>query len=165
MFHPFDKSGDITADAPLLVAALTALADRDRIATLANAASLLNWYLDDINWVGFYLWNEADGELVLGPFHGLPACIRISRGRGVCGTAVETGEVQLVEDVLSFPGHIACDAASRSELVIPIHLQDGTFFGVLDLDSPRVGRFSDSDAEGMTLFCQALLESSAFSDS
>ena len=162
MFHPFDKSGDITADAPLLVSALAALADRDRTATLANAASLLNWYLEDINWVGFYLWNEEDGELILGPFHGLPACIRISRGRGVCGTAAETGDVQLVKDVHSFPGHIACDADSRSELVIPLSLSDGTFFGVLDLDSSKVGRFSDSDAEGIQLFCQALLESSAF---
>lgn len=156
MFAPFEKTGDIAADAEPLATALQALADPDSIATLANAASLLNWYLDGINWVGFYLWNADDGELVLGPFQGLPACIRIKPGRGVCGTAYERGETQRIEDVAAFPGHIACDAASRSELVVPLAAEDGTLLGVLDIDSPEVGRFSAADADAMEAFCNVL---------
>ncbi len=116
----------------------------DTIADLANGSALLNWYLDDINWVGFYLWNEERQELVLGPFQGLPACVSIKSGRGVCGTAFATGETQRVEDVHSFPGHIACDGASASEIVIPLR-KDGKILGVLDIDSPLKGRFTPED--------------------
>ena len=117
---------------------------KDVIADLANGAALLNWYLDDINWVGFYLWKEERQELVLGPFQGLPACVSIKSGRGVCGTAFETGEMQRVEDVHTFPGHIACDGASASEIVIPLR-KDGKILGVLDIDSPLKGRFTPED--------------------
>ena len=110
------------------------------IANLANASSIVNEYLTDINWVGFYLME--DGELVLGPFQGKPACIRIPVGRGVCGTAVEKQETIVVKDVHAFPGHIACDAASNSEIVIPI-MKDGAVFGVLDVDSPMFERFGE----------------------
>ncbi len=164
MFHPFDKTGDISVDIDFLVPALDALSDPDSIATLANASSLLNWYLDDINWVGFYLWNDVDKELVLGPFHGLPACIRIAAGRGVCGKAYATGETQLVADVLEFPGHIACDASSRSELVVPLKQPDGSLAGVLDIDSPNPGRFSAAEAAAMEKFCRSLMQGPAFSD-
>ena len=157
MFHPFDKTDSISTDIPLLIAAMDALADPDGIATMANAASLLNWYLDDINWVGFYLWSDTDSELVLGPFQGLPACIRIRPGRGVCGTAIKTTEIQLVEDVHDFPGHIACDSASRSELVLPLYRPDRSLIGVLDIDSPTPGRFRQSDADAMNEFCRFLI--------
>ena len=156
MFQPFLKTGDIREDRSSLLSAMKALADPDSTALLANAASLLNWYLDDINWVGFYLWNEEDGELVLGPFQGLPACIRIRSGRGVCGVAAERGEVQLVEDVNAFSGHIACDSASRSELVVPI-FRDEVLFGLLDIDSPSPGRFGEAEAEVMVDFCRNLI--------
>ena len=158
MFQPFIKSGNIETDLPLLIEAQAALSDPDLIATLANTTSLLNWYLDDINWVGFYLWNSVDDELVLGPFQGLPACIRIKSGRGVCGKAAETMEIQRVDDVNLFPGHIACDSVSRSELVIPL-LHDGVFFGVLDVDSPIPGRFSAAEAEALNRYCRKLMES------
>lgn len=158
MFQPFIKSGNIKTDLPLLIEAQVALSDPDSIATLANTTSLLNWYLDDINWVGFYLWNSVDDELVLGPFQGLPACIRIKSGRGVCGKAAETMEIQRVDDVNLFPGHIACDTASRSELVIPL-LHDGVFFGVLDVDSPIPGRFSAAEGEVLNQYCRELMES------
>lgn len=117
----------------------------DAIANMANAAALLWQYLPDLNWAGFY--RLIDGELVLGPFQGKPACIRIALGAGVCGTAAATRTTQLVADVHAFPGHIACDAASASELVVPIVL-DGRLIGVLDLDSPLPGRFDAQDAAG-----------------
>ena len=130
-----------------LLAALDALTadEPDAIANMANAAALIWQYLPDLNWAGFY--RMVDGELVLGPFQGKAACIRIPLGKGVCGAAAATGETQLVADVEAFPGHIACDAASRSELVVPI-VANGTVIGVLDLDSPRVSRFDDDDAAG-----------------
>jgi L-methionine (R)-S-oxide reductase len=116
--------------------------ERDRIANAANLAALLFMELDDVNWVGFYL--VQGDQLVLGPFQGKPACVRIPLGKGVCGTAAATLRVQRVADVLAFDGHIACDVNSRSELVIPLVL-DGELIGVLDLDSPTPARFSESD--------------------
>jgi len=115
-------------------------------ANLANASALLWQELESINWVGFYKMTE--GSLVLGPFQGKPACIRIPVGRGVCGTAVAEDRVQLVQDVHHFPGHIACDSASNSEIVLPIHV-NGEIWGVLDIDSPYVGRFTETDREGL----------------
>lgn len=112
------------------------------IAILSNVSALLNDSLDQINWVGFYL--IENNELILGPFQGHPACVHIAIGKGVCGTAVETNESQLVEDVNAFPGHIACDANSKSEIVVPIH-KDNQIIGVLDIDAPITNRFSDTD--------------------
>ena len=116
------------------------------VANLANASALLWQEMPEINWVGFY--KMTDGALVLGPFQGKPACIRIPVGRGVCGTAVAEDAVQLVYNVHDFPGHIACDSASNSEIVLPIHV-DGEIWGVLDIDSPYVGRFTEEDREGL----------------
>ena len=116
------------------------------VANLANASALLWQELPDINWVGFY--KMTDGALVLGPFQGKPACIRIPVGRGVCGTAVAEDRVQLVYNVHDFPGHIACDCASNSEIVLPIHV-NGEIWGVLDIDSPLVGRFTETDQAGL----------------
>ena len=124
-----------------------------RIANLANAAALLYHTLEDLNWAGFYLLEED--TLVLGPFQGKPACIEIAPGRGVCGAAVAQDRTQLVPDVHQFPGHIACDSASNSELVVPIHA-DGRVVGVLDLDSPRVGRFTEDDRAGLEEFVRIL---------
>ncbi|MDW5471320.1 GAF domain-containing protein [Staphylococcus equorum] len=112
------------------------------IAILSNVSALLNDSLDQINWVGFYL--IENNELILGPFQGHPACVHIAIGKGVCGTAVETNESQLVEDVNAFPGHIACDANSKSEVVVPIH-KDNQVIGVLDIDAPITNRFSNTD--------------------
>ena len=117
----------------------------DPIANMANAAALIWETLPDLNWAGFY--RNLGGELVLGPFQGRPACIRIAFGSGVCGAAAETRQVQRVEDVNAFPGHIACDSASASELVVPIE-RDGELIAVLDLDSPRTGRFTEQDEAG-----------------
>ena len=117
-----------------------------RIANLANASALIYESLEDLNWAGFYL---LEGEtLVLGPFQGKPACIEIPLGRGVCGTAAQTGQTQLVPDVHLFPGHIACDSASNSEIVVPLRV-DGKVVGVLDLDSPWPGRFTKEDQTGL----------------
>ena len=127
---------------------LTALLDGvpHRIANLANASALIYESLEDLNWAGFYL---LEGEtLVLGPFQGRPACIEIPLGRGVCGTAAQTGQTQLVPDVHLFPGHIACDSASNSEIVVPLRI-DGKVVGVLDLDSPWPGRFTNEDQAGL----------------
>jgi GAF domain-containing protein len=126
------------------------------VANLSNAAAILNHFLIDINWVGFYLFDGT--ELVLGPFQGLPACIRIPIGRGVCGTSAAQLEVVRVEDVHQFPGHIACDAASQSEIVLPI-LKNGELFGVLDIDSPIKGRFDEIDEAGLRLFVETLEQS------
>jgi L-methionine (R)-S-oxide reductase len=117
----------------------------DGIANMANAAALIWESIPDINWVGFY--RLVDGELVLGPFQGRPACVRIKLGEGVCGVAAETREVQLVEDVHAFPGHIACDSASKSEIVVPL-MRDGQLLGVLDIDSPSHARFAEVDRAG-----------------
>lgn len=122
-------------------------------ANLANASALLWQHLTDINWAGFYLME--DGALVLGPFQGKPACIRIAVGRGVCGTAVAQDAVQLVPDVHQFPGHIACDSASNSEIVLPIH-KNGQVWGVLDIDSPFVDRFTAEDKTGLEAFVKIL---------
>ena len=120
--------------------------ESDGVANMSNIAALLWEFLPDVNWTGFY--RVVDGELVLGPFQGKAACIRIPFGRGVCGTAVQTGETQLVEDVHAFPGHIACDANSASELVVPV-MRDGQVIAVVDLDSPSRGRFDHDDALGI----------------
>ncbi len=138
-----------------LLGALDALTadEPDAIANMANAAALVWQYLPDLNWAGFY--RMVGGELVLGPFQGKAACIRIPLGKGVCGTAAATRETQLVEDVHAFPGHIACDAASRSELVVPI-VHDGRLIGVLDLDSPEPARFDAEDAVGCEALCARL---------
>ncbi|CAM3048489.1 GAF domain-containing protein [Moritella viscosa] len=125
------------------------------IANLANLSALLFMELEDINWAGFYLY-END-ELVLGPFQGLPACIRIPVGRGVCGTAASTLQTQLVTDVHDFPGHIACDAASNSEIVVPIIVHD-KLIGVLDIDSPSIARFDQDDLAGAELLVNQLVK-------
>jgi GAF domain-containing protein len=117
----------------------------DAIANMANAAALIWETLPDVNWVGFY--RNVGGELVLGPFQGRPACIRIKFGEGVCGAAAQSREVQRVEDVNAFPGHIACDSASASEIVVPL-IRGGELLGVLDIDSPRTGRFTEEDEAG-----------------
>jgi GAF domain-containing protein len=120
----------------------------DRIACAANMAALLYWSLPDLNWAGFYLLDAASGDLLVGPFHGKPACVRIPLGRGVCGTAAAQRATVIVRDVHEFPGHIACDSASNSEIVVPI-LAGERLLGVLDLDSPRLARFDDDDARGL----------------
>ena len=125
----------------------------DAIANMANVAALLWEALPELNWAGFY--RNVGGELVLGPFQGRPACIRIPFGKGVCGAAAASLEPQLVDDVQAFPGHIACDAASRSELVVPI-VSDGALVGVLDLDSPRPARFDAEDLAGCVELAQRL---------
>ena len=133
---------------PVILRQLNALTDGvpHLIANLANASALLNEALTDINWVGFYL--VEDGKLVLGPFQGKTACIEIPNGRGVCGTAMARDEVMLVPDVHAFPGHIACDSASNSEIVVPLH-KNGCVVAVLDIDSPTTGRFTQEDADGL----------------
>jgi GAF domain-containing protein len=120
--------------------------ERDLVANAANTAALLWHALPGLNWAGFYL--GRDDELVLGPFQGKPACVRIAVGRGVCGTAAATRQTVVVPDVHAFPGHIACDAASNSEIVVPL-LRGGDLLGVLDLDSPHPGRFDDGDRQGL----------------
>ena len=122
-------------------------------ANLANAAALLWQEMPGINWAGFY--KMTDSALVLGPFQGKPACIRIPVGKGVCGTAVAEDKVQLVCDVHQFPGHIACDCASNSEIVLPIHV-NGEIWGVLDIDSPHIGRFTEADRQGLSEFVTIL---------
>ena len=145
-----------TVDYQALCRELAALTDGIpyETANLANASALLWQHLPDINWAGFY--KMEGGALVLGPFQGKPACIRIPVGRGVCGTAVTQDAVQLVYDVHQFPGHIACDSASNSEIVLPIHV-NGEIWGVLDIDSPFIGRFTEEDRSGLLEFA-AILE-------
>ena len=136
----------------------------DLIANLSNLSALLNMEMNKLNWVGFYLMK--DNELVLGPFQGKPACIRIPVGRGVCGTAVATDTVQRIENVHDFEGHIACDAESNSEIVIPFRI-DGEIAGVLDIDSPEIGRFDQNDENGLTFLMkevEKLLNSHANND-
>jgi GAF domain-containing protein len=149
------------ADKPTLYADLLAALDGlttgepDAIANMANAAALLWETLPGINWAGFY--RNVGGELVLGPFQGRPACIRIPFGRGVCGAAAESRQVQRVDDVHAFPGHIACDAASQSELVVPI-VRGGELIAVLDLDAPEKARFDAEDEAGCVTICKMLAE-------
>ncbi|MEC8034524.1 MAG: GAF domain-containing protein [Pseudomonadota bacterium] len=148
----YDFTPTATADKATLYDDLLSAADAltagepDPVANMANLAALLWQFLPDLNWAGFY--RMVDGELVLGPFQGKPACIRIPVGRGVCGAAAASRETQLVADVHAFPGHIACDAASASELVVPV-LHDDALIGVIDLDSPRPARFDAEDAAGI----------------
>ncbi|MCM3784870.1 GAF domain-containing protein [Neobacillus mesonae] len=125
------------------------------VANMANASALLNLFLKDVNWVGFYVFDGK--ELVLGPFQGLPACIRIAIGRGVCGTAAEERSTQLVRNVHDFPGHIACDAATNSEIVVPI-VKHGELFGVLDIDSPLLERFDEEDQAFLEQFVEILVK-------
>ena len=127
----------------------------DRVANAANLGALVYHALPDLNWVGFYFYDGA--ELVVGPFQGLPACVRIALDKGVCGAAARTRQTQRVADVEAFPGHIACDAASRSELVVPL-VHEGALVGVFDLDSPRVDRFDEEDQQGLEAIAQAFLE-------
>ena len=143
-----------------LLAQARALLDgeRDRIANAANLSALVNHSLPDLNWVGFYLYDG--NELVVGPFQGLPACVRIPLDKGVCGAAARTRTTQRVADVNAFPGHIACDSASRSELVVPL-LVDGELFGVFDLDSPLPDRFDADDQRGIETIAQAFVASLA----
>jgi L-methionine (R)-S-oxide reductase len=139
------------ADKPTLYADLASAlqglveGETDGIANMANAAALIWESLPDINWVGFY--RNVGGELIVGPFQGRPACVRIPFGTGVCGVAAETRQVQLVEDVHAFPSHIACDSASASEIVVPL-IRDGELLGVLDIDSPNKARFDEEDEAG-----------------
>ena len=143
--YPTDKSELYS----LLRDQLTALMDDTlpQVSNLANASALLYDALSDLNWAGFYLMHE--GALVLGPFQGKTACTRIAVGKGVCGTAVAQNAIQLVPDVHVFPGHIACDSASNSEIVLPIHVADGSVAAVLDIDSPLLARFDQEDAAGL----------------
>ncbi len=144
-------------DKPTLYSALARAAqalvegEPDPVANMANMAAVIWQFLPDLNWAGFY--RLIGDELVLGPFIGKPACIRIPLGRGVCGTAAASGAIQIVPDVNAFPGHIACDSASRSELVVPI-VAGGKVIAVIDLDSPTPARFDDEDAAGMQLVAQ-----------
>lgn len=130
--------------------------ETDMIANLANVASLVYHSFSEVNWAGFYLWKTD--QLVLGPFNGKPACVRIALGRGVCGTAAERRETVVVEDVEAFPGHIACDSASRSEIVVPL-VKDGTLLGVLDIDSPILNRFNHEDKQGLERLVEIVLAS------
>lgn len=130
--------------------------ETDRIANLSNASSLLNSFLKDINWVGFYLYEESSNELVLGPFQGLPACVRIENGKGVCGTAFRGNDIFIVDNVNEFPGHIACDANSKSEIVVPLY-KDGQGIGVLDIDAPIYDRFTEEDRIGLKAFVDTLI--------
>ncbi|MDR6937224.1 MULTISPECIES: GAF domain-containing protein [unclassified Luteibacter] len=129
--------------------------ETNAIANAANFAALVYDVVPDLNWAGFYLFDGT--ELVVGPFQGKPACIRIAIGRGVCGTAAQTRQTQLVRDVHEFAGHIACDAASNSEIVVPLVKADGTLYGVWDVDSPSVARFDDEDRKGMEALCAVFM--------
>ncbi|MGM8365850.1 GAF domain-containing protein [Virgibacillus sp. W0181] len=155
MFIKTAYSGNTVKDYELLLKQLESLMeDEDNsIAILSNASALLNQFLEEVNWVGFYLWKH--NELVLGPFQGLPACVRIPYGKGVCGTAIKERATQLVDDVMLFPGHIACDSASQSEIVVPIIIQD-ELFGVLDIDSPVKARFNETDQLYLEKFVRIL---------
>lgn len=153
MFNVEHYNGTKEQNYDLLLKQLKALIEDepDQLANLANASSLLNQFLDKVNWVGFYIWKQD--QLVLGPFQGLPACVRIPSGKGVCGTAIAEGKTQRVADVHEFPGHIACDAASQSEIVVPMY-KDGNIFGVLDIDSPVKERFDETDEKYIEQFAK-----------
>lgn len=183
LFYTFEPGAAVSAHAPgadqrmtvtrmperpapdygLLAAQLRefALTEPSLMPLLSNASALLKEAMGDVNWAGFYVRSEADGKdagLVLGPFQGKTACIRIPWGRGVCGTAAKEDRTQLVPDVHAFPGHIACDSASNAEIVVPIHDRNGKVAGVLDIDSPLKGRFSEADREGLEQFVKVLEE-------
>lgn len=161
MFEVQKMTGDAAARERLLISQVKHLieGERDPIANLANVSALLWMSLEDVNWVGFYL--RKGDELVLGPFQGKPACVRIRWGQGVCGTAAATASVQLVTDVRQFPGHIACDAASRSEVVVPLVVGDRVI-GVLDIDSPSVARFSTVDERALLAVVNAVVAGTDF---
>lgn len=148
-----DASGEELYAALADAAGALVAAERDQIANMANVAALIWQFVPDLNWAGFY--RLVDGELVLGPFIGKPACIRIALGSGVCGAAALSGQTQCVPDVHAFPGHIACDAASRSELVVPVR-REGDVIAVIDLDSPLPGRFTSVDAAGIELLARTV---------
>ncbi|KZR59318.1 GAF domain-containing protein [Pseudobacillus badius] len=157
MFQTASYTGTKADNYQLVIKQLRALleGERNRVANLSNASALLNQFLERINWVGFYL---AEGEeLVLGPFQGLPACVRIPFGKGVCGTAASEKKIQRIADVHAFPGHIACDAASQSEIVLPL-LKDGHLIGVLDIDSPEKDRFDETDEQMLAAFGAVLVD-------
>lgn len=158
MVHQSTFSGNRLEDYPLAVRQAVALweADLPLTSNLANISALLRQCLDRINWVGFYLWHEAGSQLILGPFQGLPACTRIPMGKGVCGTAAASRKTQRVTNVHEFPGHIACDSASRSEIVVPV-VKEGTVRGVLDIDSPEESRFDIVDQEWLEKLVRALV--------
>lgn len=157
MFKVENYKGNRENNYDLLIKQLKGLLEGEKniIANLSNAAALLNQFLDRVNWVGFYLLDE--NELVLGPFQGLPACVRIAFGKGVCGTAAEQLKTIRVEDVHQFPGHIACDAASQSEIVIPM-VDNGVLIGVLDIDSPEKNRFDEIDQLKLEEFVSVLMD-------
>ena len=150
-------------DYKLLAAQIKSLAEDEPnyIPVFSNASALLYENMEDLNWAGFYVMNK--GSLMLGPFQGKVACIRIELGKGVCGTAAQSNETQLVKDVHQFPGHIACDSASNSEIVVPIH-SEGKVVAVLDIDSPSLGRFDEADKEGLEQFVKALEETVDFTE-
>ena len=157
MFTPQEITGSKSEQYTLLIEQCKALlhGERHRIANAANISALLFNHLPDVNWLGFYFLEQ--GELIVGPFQGLPACVRIALGKGVCGTAAQTLQTQLVADVHAFEGHIACDSASQSELVVPL-IKNGQLIGVLDIDSPLLNRFDIADQAAFEtiaqLFCQ-----------
>ena len=157
MFSVETNKGSKEEQFPLAIKQLKALLDGedDRIANLSNASAFLNLFLEDINWVGFYL--VKDEQLVLGPFQGLPACVRIPLGKGVCGTAAANKRTERVADVHQFPGHIACDAASNSEIVVPL-IKDDIVIGVLDIDSPIKNRFDEMDEAFLEEFVEILVK-------
>lgn len=149
--YPGNKAENYTLVKKQLIALIEE--EPNRIANLSNASALLNQFLEQINWVGFYV--AEDEELILGPFQGLPACVRIPFGKGVCGTAAAERRTLRIADVHEFPGHIACDAASQSEIVIPV-IKDGVVIGVLDIDSPIKNRFDEEDQYGLEEFVHTL---------
>lgn len=161
----FELATPAATDKPTLYADLAEQArhlldgESDRIANAANFSALLYHTLPEVNWVGFYFFDGT--ELVVGPFQGKPACVRIALGRGVCGAAAVTRTTQLVADVHAFPGHIACDAASRSEVVVPLITADGALLGVLDIDSPTAGRFDAIDQTGIENLAKIFLNACA----
>ena len=158
-FQTLSLTGSKPAQYAQLLAQARALlhGERDRIANAANLSALVYQALPDLNWVGFYFYDGT--ELVVGPFQGLPACVRIPLDKGVCGAAARTRETQRVDDVHAFPGHIACDSASNSELVVPLVDDAGALVGVFDLDSPVHARFSVEDQHGLEAIARAFLES------
>ncbi|MDF2717191.1 MAG: histidine kinase [Paenibacillus sp.] len=157
MFHVESYQGSREQNYESVIRQLQALLDgeTDRVANLSNASALLNQFMGEINWVGFYLYKG--GELVLGPFQGLPACVRIPLGRGVCGKAARDRSIVRVSNVHEFPGHIACDSASQSEIVIPV-IKGGELIGVLDIDSSKLNRFDEIDELYLHQFVVQLCE-------
>ncbi|WP_242304555.1 GAF domain-containing protein [Bacillus cereus group sp. BfR-BA-01350] len=157
MFTKESYAGSLEEQYETVIKQLDALltGESNVVANLSNASALLNQFLDCVNWVGFYV--TEGNQLVLGPFQGMPACVRIPFGRGVCGVAAETKTTQLVADVHQFPGHIACDSASNSEIVVPI-IKDGNVIGVLDIDSPEKNRFDEVDQRYLEKFVETLLK-------